>query len=75
MKDFIECRDLEFRNKPLRSNRKMSAQHICNVAEEQLNPVAETVSCKQLISHIMIRELTIYKTVLDASSEDLTDLI
>ena len=75
VKDFIECRDLKPRNEPLRSNRKMSAQHICNVAEEQLNPVAETVNCKQLVPHVMVRELTIYEMALNAPSEGLTDLI
>ena len=75
VKDFIRCRDPELRNKPLGSDRKTSAQHICNVAEVQLNSVAETVSCKQLVLHVMVRELTIHKTALNASSEGLTDLI
>ena len=75
VKDFVRCRNPEPRNEPLRSNRKMSAQHICNIAEEQLNSVAETVDCKQLIPHVMVRELIIYKMALNASSEGLTDLI
>ena len=37
VKDFVRCRDPELRNKLLRSDRKTSAQHICNIAEEQLN--------------------------------------
>ena len=75
VKDFVRCRNPEPRNEPLRSDRKTSAQHICNIAEEQLNPVTETVGCKQLISHVMMRELAIHKTALNASSEGLTDLI
>ena len=75
VKDFVRYRDPELRNKPLRSNEKMLTQHICNVAEEQLNPVAGTVDYKQLIPCVMMRELTIYKTALDAPSEGLTDLI
>jgi len=34
----------------------------CNVAEKQLNSVAETVNCKQLISRAIVKVLTIYKT-------------
>ena len=75
VKDFVRCRNPELRNEPLRSDRKTSAQHICNIAEEQLNPVAETVDCKQLVLHVMVRELTIHKTALNASSEGLIDLI
>ena len=75
VKDFVRYRDLKLRNEPLRSNRKTSAQYICNIAEEQLNPVTKTVNCKQLVPHVMVRELTIHETVLDASSEGLTDLI
>ena len=75
VKDFIKCRNPELRNKPLKSDEKISAQHICNVAEEQLNPVAETVDCKQLVLCVMMRELIIYKTALNAPSEGLTDLI
>ena len=75
VKDFVRCRNSKLRNEPLRSNRKMLTQHIYNIAEEQLNSVAETVDCKQLVPHVMMRELTIYKTALNASSKGLTDLI
>ena len=75
VKDFIRYRNSKLRNEPLRSNRKMLTQYIYNVAEEQLNSVAETVSCKQLIFCVMIKELTIYKMTLNAFSKDLTDLI
>ena len=75
MKNFIECRDFKLRNKLLRSNREMSAQYIYNIAEEQLNSITETVNYKQLILHIMMKELIIYKTALNVSSKDLTNLI
>ena len=75
VKDFVEHRDPKPRNEPLKSNEKMLAQHICNVAEEQLNPVTETVDCKQLVPHVMVRELIIHETALNAPSKSLTDLI
>jgi hypothetical protein len=34
-----------------------------------LNPAAETVDCRQLISHALASELTSHKTVYDDSSE------
>ena len=33
----------------------------CNVAEKQLNSVAETVDCKQLILHAIVRVLIIHE--------------
>ncbi len=33
----------------------------CNVAEKQLNFVAETVDCKQLILHTIVRVLIIHE--------------
>ena len=75
VKDLVRYRDPELRNEPLRSNEKMSTQHICNIAEEQLNPVAGTVDCKQLISCVMMRKLTIHEMALNAPSKGLTDLI
>ena len=75
VKDFVRCRDSELRNEFLRSDREMSAQYICNIAEEQLNSITETVNYKQLILCVMMRELVIHKTALNASSKDLTDLI
>jgi len=40
-----------------------------NVAEKQLNSVAETVDCKQLISHAIVRVLTIHEMTYNFSSK------
>ncbi len=34
-----------------------------------LNPAAETVDCKQLVSHALVLELTSHETIYDDSSE------
>jgi len=47
----------------------------CNVAEKQLNSVAETVDCKQLISHAIVRVLTIHETTYNFSSKFIVKLI
>jgi len=46
-----------------------------NVAEKQLNSVAETVDCKQLISCAIVRVLTIHETTYDFSSKFIVELI
>ncbi len=46
-----------------------------NVAEKQLNSVAETVDCKQLISHAIVRVLTIHETTYNFSSKFIVELI
>jgi len=46
-----------------------------NVAEKQLNFVAETVDCKQLISRAIVRVLTIHETTYDFSSKFIVELI
>jgi len=46
-----------------------------NVAEKQLNSVAETVDCKQLISHAIVKVLTIYKMTYNFSSKFVVELI
>ncbi len=47
----------------------------CNVAEKQLNSVAETVDYKQLISHAIVRVLIIHKTIYNFSSKFIVKLI
>jgi len=47
----------------------------CNVAEKQLNSVAETVDCKQLISHAIVKVLTIHETTYNFSSKFIVELI
>jgi len=46
-----------------------------NVAEKQLNSVAETVDCKQLISHAIVRVLTIHEMIYNFSSKFIVKLI
>jgi len=46
-----------------------------NVAEKQLNSVAETVDCKQLVSHAIVRVLTIHKMIYNFSSKFVVKLI
>jgi len=47
----------------------------CNVAEKQLNSVVETVDCKQLISHAIVKVLIIHEMIYDFSSKFIVELI
>ncbi len=47
----------------------------CNVTEKQLNSVAETVDCKQLVSRAIVRVLIIHETTYDFSSKFIIELI
>ena len=75
VKKTVRIRDPELRTKPLRSDGEIYAQCKCNIAELQLNSVAETVGCKQLILCVMIRELFIHKMTEENSSQSLQKLI
>ena len=75
VKKTIRIRDFKLETESLRSNSEMYAQHKYNVTELQLNSVAETVDCKQLILCVMIRELFIYKTAEENSNQFLQKLI
>ena len=46
-----------------------------NVAEKQLNSVAETVDCKQLFSRAIVRVLTIHETTYNFNSKFVVELI
>ena len=46
-----------------------------NVVKKQLNSVAETVNCKQLILHAIVRVLTIHETTYNFSSKFIVELI
>ncbi len=46
-----------------------------NVTEKQLNSVAETVDCKQLISYTIVKVLTIYEIIYNFSSKFIVELI
>jgi len=47
----------------------------CNVVEKQLNSVAKTVDCKQLISRAIFRVLTIHEMIYNFSSKFIVELI
>jgi len=57
------------------TNVEMLIYKDCNVAEKQLNSVAETVDCKQLISCAIVKVLTIHETIYDFSSKFIVELI
>jgi len=46
-----------------------------NVAEKQLNSVAETVDCKLLVSRVIVRVLTIHETIYNFSNKFVVELI
>jgi len=46
-----------------------------NVAEKQLNSVAETIDCKQLVSRAIVRVLIIHETIYNFSSKFIVELI
>jgi len=46
-----------------------------NVVEKQLNSVAEIVDCKQLVSHAIVRVLTIHEMTYNFSSKFIVELI
>ncbi len=58
-----------------RYNDEMLIHKDCNVAEKQLNFVAETVDCKQLISRAIVRVLTIHEMTYNFSSKFIVELI
>ena len=75
VKKTVRIRDSELRTESLRSNSETYAQHKHNIAELQLNSVTETVDCKQLILCVIMRELFIYETAEENSSQSLQKLI
>jgi len=46
-----------------------------NVAEKQLNSVAKTVDCKQLILHAIVKVLTIHEMIYNFSSKFIIEFI
>ncbi len=58
-----------------RHDDETSTHKDCNVAEKQLNSVAETVDCKQLISHAIVKVLTIHEITYNFSNKFIVKLI
>ena len=46
-----------------------------NIVEKQLNFIAETVDCKQLILHAIVKVLTIHKMTYNFSSKFIVEFI
>ncbi len=73
---FSRSRIFQFESTTSRSTDvKTSTHRDRNVAEKQLNSVAETVDCKQLISRAIVRVLTIHEIIYDFSSKFIVKLI
>ncbi len=73
---FLRDKISQFKSTTLRSINVETLTHKdCNVAEKQLNSVAETVDCKQLISRAIVRVLTIHETTYNFSSKFIVELI
>ncbi len=47
----------------------------CNVVKKQLNSVAETVDCKQLISHAIVKVLIIHEIIYNFNNKFIIELI
>jgi len=66
----------QFESTTLRSTDVETSTHRNhNVAEKQLNSVVETVDCKQLISHAIVRVLIIHETTYNFNSKFIVELI
>jgi len=73
---FSRSRISQFESTTLKSTDVETLTHRnCNVAEKQLNFVAETVDCKQLISRAIVRILTIHEMIYVFSSKFIVELI
>ncbi len=73
---FLKDRISQFESTTLKSTDiKTSTHRDCNVAEKQLNFVAETVDCKQLVSRAIVRVLTIHEIIYNFSNKFVVELI
>ncbi len=73
---FLKNRIFQFESTTLKSTDvEMSTHKNHNVAEKQLNSVAETVDCKQLISHAFVRVLIIHEIIYNFDSKFIVELI
>ena len=73
---FLKDRISQFKSTTSRStNVEILTYKDHNVTKKQFNSVAETVNCKQLISHAIVKVLTIHKTTYNFSSKFVVELI
>ncbi len=61
--------------RPVGSLGETPTQHNRNVAEEQLNPVAGTVGCKQLVPRLVAQIAAISETAYESSSKSIFELV
>jgi hypothetical protein len=73
---FLKDRISQLESKNLRSqNVETSTHQNHNVVKKQLNSVVKTVDCKQLISHAIVRVLTIHEMTYNSSNKFIVKLI
>jgi len=73
---FSKDRIFQFKSTILKSiNVEMLTHKDHNVTEKQLNSVAETVNCKQLISYAIVKVLIIYETTYNFNNKFIVELI
>ncbi len=73
---FLKDKIFQFKSTTSRSTDVKTWIHRdCNVAEKQLNSVAKTIDCKQLISRAIVRVLTIHEMIYNFSSKFIIELI
>ncbi len=73
---FLKDKISQFKSTTSRSTDVKTLTHKdCNVVEKQLNSVAETVDCKQLISCAIVRVLIIHEMTYNFSSKFIVELI
>jgi len=73
---FLRDRIFQFKSTTSRKTNVETLTHKnCNIVEKQLNSVAETVDCKQLISHAIVKVLTIHEIIYNFSSKFIVKLI
>ena len=73
---FLKDRIFQFELTTSKSiNVETSTYKDCNIIEKQFNSVAETVDCKQLISHAIVKVLTIYEMIYNFSNKFVVKLI
>ncbi len=73
---FLRDRISQFESTTLKSTNIETLTHKDhNVTEKQLNSVAETVDCKQLVSRAIVRVLTIHEIIYNFSSKFIVKLI
>jgi len=73
---FLKDKISQFESTTLKSTDvKMLTHKDCNIVEKQLNSVAETVDCKQLISCAIVRVLTIHEITYNFNSKFIVEQI